>query len=201
MASPKQAIEEAWNRANTLASETEGWKEEKKDDVAFLTSKNFEGCPVNCFKVVGVVNATPKAAVDLLWGWRKEEWQRFAPDIEDWEIVDEVDENTRVVRQVNKLSWPLSNRDMALASGRVESDGTHALIFRSVEHDKVPVVSKNVRANVLLSGFVFAPEGDSKSTLTRIIHVDPAGNIPSSVVNVTAKATHEVIASFNKLLQ
>jgi hypothetical protein len=53
MASPKQAIEEAWNRANTLASETEGWKEEKKDDVALLTSKNFEGCPVNCFKVVG----------------------------------------------------------------------------------------------------------------------------------------------------
>jgi hypothetical protein len=55
----------------------------------------------------------------------------------EWEIVDEVDENTRVVRQVNKLSWPLSNRDMALASGRVESDGTHALVFRSVEHDKV----------------------------------------------------------------
>ena len=55
----------------------------------------------------------------------------------DWEIVDEVDENTRVVRQVNKLSWPLSNRDMALASGRVEADGTHALIFRSVEHEKV----------------------------------------------------------------
>merc|ERR1711879_862961 len=95
MASPKQAIEEAWTRANTLASETEGWKEEKK----------------------------------------------------------------------------------------------------------VPVVSKNVRANVLLSGFIFAPAGEGKSTLTRIIHVDPAGNIPSSVVNVTAKATHEVISSFNKLLQ
>lgn len=138
----------------------------------------------------------------------------------DWEIVDEVDENTRVVRQVNKLSWPLSNRDMALASGRVEANGTHALIFRSVEHEKVlasinstcvravgrvcvelsqrsygaiesadgdfglhqvPVVSKNVRANVLLSGFIFAPAGEGKSTLTRIIHVDPAGNIPSSV--------------------
>jgi hypothetical protein len=56
MASPKQAIEEAWNRANTLASETEGWKEEKKDDVALLTSKNFEGCPVNCFKVVGTLS-------------------------------------------------------------------------------------------------------------------------------------------------
>ena len=94
-------------------------------------------------------------------------------------------------------------------------------------------MSKNVRANVLLSGFIFAPAGEGKSTLTRIIHVDPAGNIPSSVrphsqlavaaipaftlrvrlvliltlrffvqvVNVTAKATHEVISSFNKLLQ
>jgi hypothetical protein len=48
-----QAVEDAWNRAQALATETEGWKEEKKDDVALLTSKNFEGCPVNCFKVVG----------------------------------------------------------------------------------------------------------------------------------------------------
>jgi len=56
----------------------------------------------------------------------------------EWEIVEEVDENTRVIRQVNKLSWPLSNRDMALASARVEGENdTHAIVFRSIEHEKV----------------------------------------------------------------
>jgi len=198
----KQATEEAWNRAQTLVSETDGWTEEKRDSTAVLTSKNFEGCPINCFKVVGVVDTTPKQAVDLLWGWRKPEWQRFSPDVEEWEIVEEVDENTRVIRQVNKLSWPLSNRDMALASARVEGENdTHAIVFRSIEHEKVPVVSKNVRANVLLSCFVFSPAAEGKATLTRILHVDPAGNIPTSFVNASAKATHEVVASFNRLLK
>jgi len=201
MASPKEAVEQAWARAQVLAEETDGWKEEKRDDVAVLTSKLLEGCPVNCFKVVGVVNASPKAVVDLLWSWGKAQWQSFAPDIEDWEIAEDVDENTRVLRQVNKLTWPLSNRDMSLACGRVHSEnGTHALILRSVEHAKVPVVSKNVRANVLLSAFVFVPAGEGKSTLTRLVHVDPAGSIPSSVVNMTAKATHEVVACINKVL-
>jgi len=53
MASPKEAVEQAWARAQVLAEETDGWKEEKRDDVAVLTSKLLEGCPVNCFKVVG----------------------------------------------------------------------------------------------------------------------------------------------------
>jgi len=29
-----------------------------------------------------VVNASPKAVVDLLWSWGKAQWQSFAPDIE-----------------------------------------------------------------------------------------------------------------------
>ena len=61
------------------------------------------------------------------------------------------------------------------------SDGAIESADGDFDLRQVPVVSKNVRANVLLSGFIFAPAGEGKSTLTRIIHVDPAGNIPSSV--------------------
>ncbi len=78
----QQVLQEAFEKAKTLANDTEGWKEEKRDNVAVLTSKNFPECPINCFRVAGTVNASPEKAAELLWNWRKPEWQKFATDVE-----------------------------------------------------------------------------------------------------------------------
>jgi len=197
--SPSAVVQEAWALAKERKDETDGWQEEKKDDAATMWSKNFAANPINCFKVQGTIQAKPQQLADMMWGWRKEEWQRFAPDIDTWEIIEEVDDNTRILRQVNKLTWPLSNRDMCLAAGRITEGDTHALVFRSTINEKVPANSSNVRANVILSAFIFTPDGDN-TKLTRIIHVNPEGNIPTSVVNMNAKATHAVVQTFRQLV-
>lgn len=38
----------------------------------------------------------------------------------------------------SSLPWPLWHRDVCLLSTKVEEDGTHYVLFKSVQHEKVP---------------------------------------------------------------
>jgi len=193
--SVSEAIQTSWSLAKARKDETDGWAEAKKKGGDTLYSKKYDDCPINCFKVVGVVEGVkPQQLVDMMWAWREEKWKLIDPQIDTWQIIDEIDDNNRVIHQTSKLTWPIHNRDMVMASGRIhESDGTHALVFRSVTHDKAGEKEGVVRATVLMSGWVFSPEGDG-TKVNRIVHVNPEGHIPAAVVNHFSKSILKAIA-------
>eukprot|EP01098_Paradermamoeba_levis_P007339 TRINITY_DN3026_c0_g1_i1.p1 TRINITY_DN3026_c0_g1~~TRINITY_DN3026_c0_g1_i1.p1 ORF type:complete len:198 (-),score=74.63 TRINITY_DN3026_c0_g1_i1:58-651(-) len=185
-----------------LAGETEGWKVTKDGNGAVLSEKGVEGSALNMFRVVAVVPHPPKKVIDTLWSWGLAEWKEYDPDVKEWRVVQQIDDNTRVLYQVNSLPWPLWARDTCLTQARREKDGTFALLLKSTSHADAPEKPKDyVRAQVLTSAFIFAPEGADKTKFIRIVHVDPSGNIPSSVVNSSAKQLHEAPAKLSKFIK
>jgi len=153
------------------------------------------------YRVKGELNHPPKHVIETLWSWGESEWQA-CDDIETWRKKADINDNLRIVYQVNKLPWPLWNRDFSLLMHRREDEGRHFLLFCSVEHPDIPneEANKRQRAQVSISAFIMEPQGENKTKLTRILHVDPAGNIPKKIVNSHAKKVHDVIEDLNKKL-
>jgi hypothetical protein len=195
----KEQVANAVALAKTLMKETDGWTVSKEEGNTVLSVKTCPGSSVNCARAVGPVKGKPEELIEKLWAFRKAEWQKWSDDVEEWNIIDEVDENTRVVYQVNKLPWPIWNRDACFAQAKGEDSGVHYLISFSVEHEKAPRQDqKYVRASVIIGVYAFEADGDVTKA-TRIIHLDPAGNIPSSLVNSKTSSVFQVIEQLNSL--
>ena len=195
-------IQDAIKEALAVAKETDGWKVSDESNGAKLDLKAVPGSSINAARVKGTVRASPEKLADLMFGWAEADWKKWSPDIESWGVVEQVSDDTRVVRQVNKLSWPLWNRETVFfVAKRKLEDGSYIIVVKSVDHDKAPKQDdKFVRAKILISFFLFEPIEGGHSNVTRVLHVDPAGNIPTAVINANIKSTHAVIESFNKLV-
>ncbi|KAL6057197.1 hypothetical protein QOT17_015637 [Balamuthia mandrillaris] len=183
---------ENFKRVKEMVAETSGWTEEKNEGGAVLYSREVSGSPLRCYKVVSDINATPKELAELLYGFKFEEWNKMDSNVTAWRVVEEIDDKNKVIHQVNKLPWPLWARDVCIICSFVEENGTYYLVYVSVDHPQAPRDdSQYVRADLQLSGYVFAPSADGQgTTMTRVIHLDAAGNIPSSVINSSAKSLH-----------
>jgi len=181
-----------------MLTDQTGWTKLYSENETEVFEKAVQGCSINCFKAVGLVNATPDKLIDYIWSGDEARWKTIDDTLVNWRIVERLDDNHLIIAQVNKLPWPLWPRDMAMVRAKFEENGTQYVTLRSVECPKVPLDTVNyVRANVLISAFIFEPV-DGKSKVTRLILVDPAGNIPAAVVNTNAKGSNSVILWLRK---
>eukprot|EP01087_Luapelamoeba_hula_P001260 TRINITY_DN10_c0_g1_i1.p1 TRINITY_DN10_c0_g1~~TRINITY_DN10_c0_g1_i1.p1 ORF type:complete len:206 (-),score=36.84 TRINITY_DN10_c0_g1_i1:52-669(-) len=187
-------------KARALGAETSGWDARKEVGDSKLTTKAQEGSSFNIIRATGTVRGiTPKALMDKVWAFGKPEWQKWSDDIEEWRVVETVDANTRVIHQVNKLTWPLWSRDAVLAQSRVTEGDNEYLIMFSVDHEGAPVQEKKyVRATVSTSLFAFEAAG-SDTKVTRVVHLDPQGSIPSGLVNARSDAVLEIVQQLQDL--
>ena len=121
----------ATERAFALIN-ADGWKVEKEADGGVLSTKPVEGSSVNAVRAVGIIHG--KKAQDLqerLWGFRKEDWKKWSDDIEEWKIVQEIDDTTRVIYQLNSLPWPLWSRDVVFVQKKFEKVCRKSRVFSS----------------------------------------------------------------------
>eukprot|EP01098_Paradermamoeba_levis_P000145 TRINITY_DN1014_c0_g1_i1.p1 TRINITY_DN1014_c0_g1~~TRINITY_DN1014_c0_g1_i1.p1 ORF type:complete len:203 (-),score=59.66 TRINITY_DN1014_c0_g1_i1:49-657(-) len=189
-------------KVRALLKETEGWTLFSETDGIITSSKPLEGCSVNCFRGVGFVKTTPKKALDLVLSFGLKEWQALDAAQLSWEVIEQVNDHERVVYQVNKLPWPLWSRDTVTVSRWTEdADGSWIFVHTSVDHPKKPEDTQNyVRAKVVLSAYLFeAAEGGTR--MHRIAQIDPAGNIPSAVVNMQAGKVAQIISHTRSILE
>eukprot|EP01119_Soliformovum_irregulare_P001753 TRINITY_DN11536_c0_g1_i1.p2 TRINITY_DN11536_c0_g1~~TRINITY_DN11536_c0_g1_i1.p2 ORF type:complete len:219 (-),score=57.81 TRINITY_DN11536_c0_g1_i1:64-690(-) len=187
-----------------LLQDETGWTKIAEDQGCVIFEKPMQGQPLNCYKAVGDVSAPPKKVLDVIWGAREDTWKKVDDSLEKWEIVEEVDENTSILSQVNKVQWPLWSRDLSMVRAKVEEGPLSMVLFKSVDHPKIPRQDdKYVRANVIYSAYVFEPTAADaeKTKVTRILLVDPAGNIPTTFVNMSAKKTNSSILFLRNYLQ
>eukprot|EP01090_Pellita_catalonica_P020376 TRINITY_DN7261_c0_g1_i1.p1 TRINITY_DN7261_c0_g1~~TRINITY_DN7261_c0_g1_i1.p1 ORF type:complete len:205 (+),score=44.73 TRINITY_DN7261_c0_g1_i1:52-666(+) len=199
----KKVADAAVEEAKKIAADSDGWNTEMggAGEPAILEAKKFEGSDLNCYRVKGTVDRPPKFYADKMWSWKSDEWKKFATDVEKWEIKKSDGDNDRVLYQINKLPWPIWNRDFGMVMSLREFDGNYILVYKTIESDLTPKDEKNfVRGNVIVSFYLFE-KGDKEGTtkVTRALHVDPAGNIPTKVINASAKSTFNVIKMLNDL--
>eukprot|EP01121_Diplochlamys_sp_Union-15-3_P009955 TRINITY_DN273_c0_g1_i1.p1 TRINITY_DN273_c0_g1~~TRINITY_DN273_c0_g1_i1.p1 ORF type:complete len:205 (+),score=43.29 TRINITY_DN273_c0_g1_i1:70-684(+) len=193
-------LKEGLEAAKKFGAEVDGWTQSHDANGVIGAWKTITGSSISCYRATGTVNAPPEKVIDELWGRREAEWKKYDDGIQKWEIKEQIDANTRIVYQDNKLGFPLSNRDMVMIQGRFHEGDTYYLVFKSIDYSGAPATSDKVRATVTISAWIFAPAEAGKTKATRILHVDPAGNIPSMVVNSQAKKIYEFSAQLNSSL-
>lgn len=180
-------------RAKTLLFETD-WTPQSNNNDILLESKNFpEVCPVACFRATTLVDKSIDYLMDQLVNETEESRKLEDPDIVSWNLVESSNHSDlstlkpngyRVCTQINKMQWPLWSRETVYAQMKVIEDDASWFVNFSVNHESVPLQENQyVRAIIYLSVYKFSKEGD-KTRVHRISHIDPSGNIPSSVVTL-----------------
>lgn len=154
---------------------------------------------INCFRSSTAIRTDVQTLVDYVWDTYNSLEEMKDDDIVEYEIIENIDSDTRICRQVNKLPWPLWPRESVYFQHRFQKDEIVYILMFSVLDDRVPLNNdKYVRSTILVSGYVFIPQKNS-TMIYRIAHVDPVGNIPASIVNSTATKTSTVLRRLQKV--
>eukprot|EP01097_Dermamoeba_algensis_P012055 TRINITY_DN960_c0_g1_i2.p1 TRINITY_DN960_c0_g1~~TRINITY_DN960_c0_g1_i2.p1 ORF type:complete len:173 (-),score=45.56 TRINITY_DN960_c0_g1_i2:108-626(-) len=153
------------------------------------------------FVVLVFLKASPKEVSDVLWGWNTADWKRMDENQQKWEIIDQVDADTRVIHVISKLPWPLWARDGVTVWRRKEVDGAIWHVITTADHPKAPLDEKNyVRAIVNFSAYIFEPVAEG-TRVTRLAQINPSGNIPSTLVNLQSSKMLGVIKHLGDALK
>jgi hypothetical protein len=161
-----------------------------------IEKKMLTGSEIACFQSKGIINCKFEELMQYVWNIYndKENVCYFDPDVTEYAIIKNIDDHTKICRQVNSLPWPMWSRESVYLQKKITNVDASYIIMYSVDLDDVPVQpNKYVRSNINISAFVFEPY-ESCTMVRRIVHIDPAGNIPISIINSYATKTTNVIS-------
>ena len=126
---------------------------------------------------------------------------KYKPEFDDMykegKIIENYPVNMALYHEVYKGKFPFSARDFCFASMKVfESDGSITIPAISVEDARVPPIKANVRATLLLAGWILRPLEGGKSKATYIVTTNLSGSIPGFIQSHAAKGQTSVVKTF-----
>ncbi|AYV85215.1 MAG: START domain containing protein [Satyrvirus sp.] len=176
----------------------------ESDDI--LTENRFmEGSDIACFKSSAVLNAEPKKILRFLWKNydNLENIQRYDRDIIEYEVLKDIDKNTRISYVINKLPWPLWSRDVLYLHHRGKSRGRYYMFAYSIDHNIMPRKDDEyVRAVVNITAYIIEPLAHEPNTcckISRIAHIEPMGLIPAVIINRFVDKNSTLIKELKKI--
>eukprot|EP01123_Difflugia_compressa_P013783 TRINITY_DN6619_c0_g1_i1.p1 TRINITY_DN6619_c0_g1~~TRINITY_DN6619_c0_g1_i1.p1 ORF type:complete len:142 (+),score=19.82 TRINITY_DN6619_c0_g1_i1:218-643(+) len=118
-----------------------------------------------------------------------------------YEILQQINNNVKIVWQANSLPWPLWSRDAVMISIKhidynntnndAHNNVSYMITSTSVGIDGAslhPCDKKRYERSVVhINTFYFESLQGGKCRLTRLVNVDPVGSIPPTVVNTQAR--------------
>ena len=120
-------------------------------------------------------------------------------EIKEIRLVKQLGDHMRILYEHHGAPWPVSDRDLVLASRYVERPDGILIINKSIDIG-LPEVDGLVRADMVFGSMYLRRSGDSATELTLIGCMDPKGSIPNLIINNGAqKQITKVIALRNAL--
>ena len=179
-------------KALEILNETKQSLEEKdwvfvlENDGTLLEKKEFpEICPTPRYKLNSIIDKNTQDLINKIWCADYDSSKRDDCDIIDWEIVESGDD-CKVIRQTNKMPWPIWTRESVVAQVKIVDDNITWIISYSIDHELVPIDEANyVRTGVYMSVYGFE-NCENATKVYKVVQINPAGSIPVSVVNMYA---------------
>lgn len=133
-------------------------------------------------KALGVINFAPSDVADFIINQSNR--PKFIADLDSSKVLHDFPD-LKIVHEVMKLPWPVSNRDSVFAMKRINQGEDVLVLSRSVNvgHPEVPDV---VRADMIVIAYHLKNIEDIATEITFVGCVDPRGNIPVLVINQLA---------------
>lgn len=148
-----------------------------------LKTKEIAGSPANIARAEAVVEIPVEALVKEIAGTDGAHFRAQEEELLDWKVVKTVDETNHVIYSGHKTPFPVTDRELCYLRTQHKLDGGAVLMVGVSINDKdVPTAEGRVRA-VVLACWLFKPQEDGKTHVTRCIQLDPKGSVPSFLIN------------------
>ncbi|KAJ7356191.1 Dynein light chain Tctex-type [Desmophyllum pertusum] len=153
-----------------------GWVSQPWYDgsVEISYKKVKDGYPLRLWRCVVEVNASPDDVIRRIL-YERHLWDE---DLESWDMIEKIDDNTDVFFYTTKSMILQPNRQHVVLRSWTDLDrGVSALVSTSINHPRAPP-SNGVPSIVLASRYLVEPLENGKSRLTHISRVDQRGRTP-----------------------
>jgi hypothetical protein len=157
-----------------------------------LESKSYLNvCLMPCYRARRPkIQKSPTNLLGRVWNINKKIVMQDDPDVTDWEVLEE-GKGWRIIWQKMKLPFPIWPRDIVYVQTMVDHGDSTYLVMYSTTHPKAPEdPTQFVRSQMHTNVFGFQKRGDGLTDGFKVTQIDPAGSIPTWVVNMfTGKLT------------
>ena len=164
------------------------WEFVRSDDGIVVHRRKVEGFDLHEFRGRGVIDAPLPRVLGVLGDARRRvEWMERC--MESWEI-EKLGDTGQIAYNRTKATWPVSDRDVVVRGGTVfDVDRREIRVtFQDTTHPKVPPKSGVVRLGFLRGHWLLRPYDGGRHTWVEYqAHADPAGSLPTFVVNMVSK--------------
>lgn len=129
-------------------------------------------------------------------------WPNWNKDT-TFRIVEKVSDNADVMNVSYKTPL-VDNRDCVYYTAKIDGSPMHptstnskSIVAQSIKHPLCPRKNGVVRAWVYLTTTLMTDDGKGGTDFVSVVHADPKGSIPSSIVNQTLGMANKQIIDFS----
>ena len=169
-------------------SAQDDWKLQKDKDGIKVYSATYPDSKIRAIKVVANYEASPEEIADLVMDINTAtEW---VSHLKSSSLVKRVSQNELYYYAEVSLPWPVANRDFVAHLTRYENVQTKAITIEGpAVAGFVPEKKGTVRINNSDGKWIITPLDNNQVRVEYSLHVDPAGSIPSWLVNMFSGET------------
>jgi hypothetical protein len=169
------------------AADDVSWRFQQEVNGVSIYKRPFPDSDVAMFKGISIVDASVAVIAEIL---------RDLPAYPQWmanvmlgRVEKYFDPNSMIVYNIIDFPWPATDRDAVLKSETSVDDKSGEIIVtsRAMANYPLPKNEKLVRTDKLIQKFVLEFIEKDKTRVSYIIHIDPKGNLPASLVNTVLK--------------
>ena len=164
------------------------WKLQKEKDGIKVYSAKLPDSKIRAIKVVADYDAPAKEIADIVMDVNTAtEW---VSHLKSNYLIKRVSTNDFYYYAEVVLPWPVANRDFVAHLTRIENVQTGVIIIDGpAVPDMVPAKKGIVRIDNSVGKWVITPLDSNQVRVEYALHVDPAGSIPSWLVNMFSSET------------
>lgn len=140
-------------------------------------------------KAVGIIEHSLDKILSFVNPSSLDEMKQGDPEIVDFVVKRKINDSVQIIYSAHATPFPVSTRELLYVRCVKKYDNIVVVSGSSINMKDEPVVDKRVRAAIYSSGWVIEPLEENKCRVTRILQLDPKGNIPTMIVNSYKKKT------------
>ena len=169
-------------------SAQEDWKLQKDKDGIKVYSAKVPDSKIRAIKVVANYEATPEEIANIVMDINSS--QEWVSHLKSTYLVKRVSQNELYYYAEVNLPWPASNRDFVAHLTRSENVQTGAITIDGPAVAGLMDEKKGiVRINNSVGKWIITPLDNNHVKVEYALHVDPAGSLPSWLVNMFSGET------------
>lgn len=162
-------------------AKTQSWELRESKNGVVVYTRSVEGSDVEEFKAETTIKTNLGSLLNILEDFKN--YPTWAYKCPYAERIKKVSTSEGYAYNVLEMSWPVSDRDVVVHYVITQNPQTKVVLLKLNAVDGFVPDKGNVRITYLKGFYEFVPQPDGTVHIIYQVHSDPAGYVPSSIVN------------------